>query len=507
MRRAARLLYSGNMPGDADERQGAFPLPGVQVTVAAGDLAAREARGLARGVGENPVAPAHLLGHPRVRERRVLRRIQRDLPRGDHRGLGGDERAGRRLGPRAGAGGDDHEEGAGEVKRARCHERILMRPWTRRDPDGGGPAVSWRRHEKRPVTVPLRRRVACLGVCAGDPGARSLRDALRRHAIRSRPTTAHPPATRFGVRTPEAILDAITTGSMALNADGLSDTQKRMLAEYITDRPLGAAQAGQASAMKNHCAAKPLGNPLTGPSWNGWGADPGNSRFQPAAAARLTAEQVPRLKLKWAFGFPNGASAFGQPTVAGGRIFIGSDNGFVYSIDAASGCVYWSFAAQGGVRTAITIARTGARYAAYFGDVKANVYAIDAETGAQIWMKNAESHPLARVTGAPTLHDGRLYVPVASFEEGSGPNPKYECCTFRGSVVAYDGATARPGLEVLHDSRAPAADEEEFHRHAAVWTGRRRRVVRADDRREARRSVCGHGRCVHLRPPRRRATR
>jgi polyvinyl alcohol dehydrogenase (cytochrome) len=242
-------------------------------------------------------------------------------------------------------------------------------------------------------------------------------------------------------RTPEAILDAITTGSMAVNADGISDAQKRMLAEYITDRPLGAAQAGQASAMKNHCAAKPLGNPLTGPSWNGWGADPGNSRFQPAVAARLTAEQVPRLKLKWAFGFPNGASAFGQPAVAGGRIFIGSDNGFVYSIDAASGCVYWSFAAQGGVRTAITIARAGARYAAYFGDVKANVYAIDAETGAQLWMKNAESHPLARVTGAPILHDGRLYVPVASFEEGSGPNPKYECCTFRGSVVAYDAAT------------------------------------------------------------------
>src|SRR5687768_8394768 len=119
-------------------------------------------------------------------------------------------------------------------------------------------------------------------------------------------------------RTPEAILDAITTGSTAVNADGLSDTQKRMLAEYITARPLGTAQAGQAWAMRNQCAAKPLGNPLTGPSWNGWGADPGNSRFQPADAARLTAEQVARLKLKWAFGFPNGASAFGQPAVAGG---------------------------------------------------------------------------------------------------------------------------------------------------------------------------------------------
>ena len=240
-------------------------------------------------------------------------------------------------------------------------------------------------------------------------------------------------------RTPEAILDALTNGSMKANAEGLSDLQKRMIAEYITERPLGAALAGQASAMPNRCAAKPLGNPLAGPAWNGWGVDGGNSRYQPAAD--LTPASVPKLTLKWAFGFPNGRSAYGQPTIAGGRVYVGSDNGFVYSLDAASGCVYWSFQSQGGVRTAISIGRAGSRYAAYFGDVKANVYAVDAESGALLWTKSAESHPLARVTGAPALHDGRVYVPVASFEEGSGPNPKYECCTFRGSVVAYDAVS------------------------------------------------------------------
>ena len=70
-------------------------------------------------------------------------------------------------------------------------------------------------------------------------------------------------------RTPEAVLDALTTGSMKINAEGLTDTQKRMIAEYITERPLGAALAGQASAMPNQCAAKALGNPLAGPAWNG----------------------------------------------------------------------------------------------------------------------------------------------------------------------------------------------------------------------------------------------
>src|SRR4029077_14007492 len=177
------------------------------------------------------------------------------------------------------------------------------------------------------------------------------------------------------------------------------------------------------------------------PAWSGWGVEGAEGRFQAAAAARFVGAPGAQLVMKWAFAFPNGTSAFGQPAVAGGRVFVGSDNGFVYSMDAATGCVYWSFLAQGGVRTAVTIGKSGSRYAAYFGDVKANVYAVDAETGAQMWVKSAESHPLARVTGAPALFNGRLYVPVASFEEGSGPNPKYECCTFRGSLVAYDAAT------------------------------------------------------------------
>ncbi len=34
--------------------------------------------------------------------------------------------------------------------------------------------------------------------------------------------------------------------------------------------------------------------------------------------------------------------------------------------------------------------------------------------------------------------ENRLYIPVASGEEGQGGNATYECCTFRGSVVALN---------------------------------------------------------------------
>jgi polyvinyl alcohol dehydrogenase (cytochrome) len=244
-------------------------------------------------------------------------------------------------------------------------------------------------------------------------------------------------------RTPESILDAMTSGAMVEQARNLSVEQRRQVAEYIAGRPLGASAAGDASAMPNHCATNSFADPTKGPTWNGWGADPGNSRFQSAAAAGLTLDQAPKLKLKWAFGFPNASSMYGQPSIAGGRVYVGADTGFVYSLDAKTGCVYWSFQASGGVRTAPTIGVVKNGYAVYFGDVKANVYAVDAHTGKQIWTQRADAHPIARVTGAPALVNGILYVPVASLEELAGGNPAYECCTFRGSMVAYDAETGK----------------------------------------------------------------
>ena len=248
--------------------------------------------------------------------------------------------------------------------------------------------------------------------------------------------------------TPERVLEELTTGAMAVAVPRLTDQERRDIAEWAAGRGLGSA-GGDASLMPNQCPSKPFDDPFAGAAWNGWSPDVDNARFQPAAAAGLTPDQVPRLTLKWAFGYPGGvAGASGPPTVVGGRVFVGSDTGFVYSLDAASGCVYWSFEAQGYVRTAIPIGPvTGAgtaRYAAYFGDVNSNVYAVNAETGELLWTQRAETiHPIPRITGSPRLHEGRLYVPVSAREEVAGRHPWYECCTFRGSVVAYDANTGQ----------------------------------------------------------------
>jgi polyvinyl alcohol dehydrogenase (cytochrome) len=198
--------------------------------------------------------------------------------------------------------------------------------------------------------------------------------------------------------------------------------------------------------MPNHCEANPpMSDPSASPSWNGWSADVTNTRFQTAKAAGLTADQVPHLKLKWAFGYPTGVSAFGQPAVASGRVFVGSDIGYVYSLDAKTGCVYWSYQAKGNVRGGPSVGPVkghgATKYAVFFGDAHANVYAVDAQTGQELWTKKVDNHFVARITASPKLYEGYLYVPVSSSEEFAAANLDYPCCTSRGSVVKLDAST------------------------------------------------------------------
>jgi polyvinyl alcohol dehydrogenase (cytochrome) len=256
-----------------------------------------------------------------------------------------------------------------------------------------------------------------------------------------------PSPTALRAMAPERIYTALTTGIMKSVGDSLTEADRRRVAESLAGQLLGSAQAGDASTMPNRCASNPPLRDVEAPGWNGWGNGLGNNRFQPTDAAGLSAASVPRLKLKWAFGFPGGTSAYGQPTVVAGRVFVGSDIGYIYSLDAASGCVYWSYRAGAGVRNAMTLGpiKTNGhiRNAVFFGDLKAMVYAIDAQTGKEIWKRRAEENFATRVTAAPALYEGRLYVPISAWEGFQARVLDYPCCTAVGSVSALDASSGK----------------------------------------------------------------
>ena len=208
-------------------------------------------------------------------------------------------------------------------------------------------------------------------------------------------------------------------------------------------------------------AGAPFVDPLSAPHWNGWGVDSSQHRFQSSIMAQLAPDDVPRLKLKWAFGYPGAARAFAQPTIVAGRLFVGSQNGKVYSLDSGSGCTYWEFDAGRPVRSAIVIGQQAGGWSAYFGDFGANVHAVDALTGRELWKTRIDDHPAARVTGSPALVGATLFVPVSSIEEATGANPNYSCCSFRGSVVALEASTGKlqwKGYTIVQEAKPTATN-------------------------------------------------
>lgn len=241
---------------------------------------------------------------------------------------------------------------------------------------------------------------------------------------------------------PGAIVNSLVNGKMQVQGAALSEEQRIAVAEFITGRAVDRT----AGFFANRCTNAPDVTTLDDATdWNGWGNGIANRRY--AGQGGLTARDLPRLELKWAFGYADVVSARAQPSYAGGTLFVASENGEVHALEPRTGCTYWTFEAEVGVRTAVVVGpyeKTDGSdgLAAFFGDMTANAYAIDADSGELVWKREIDPHPSAAITGPPTVHDGRVFVPTQGLnEEGGVVRNDSECCTFRGRLAALDAST------------------------------------------------------------------
>jgi polyvinyl alcohol dehydrogenase (cytochrome) len=241
-----------------------------------------------------------------------------------------------------------------------------------------------------------------------------------------------PPRSALNQMPAERILRTLDFGAMMTVAYGMSRDERQAVAAYLgTNAP---ANAFPSSAYCSGRRAVVSDHPRF--FWNGWSPGPTNARYQSAEAAGLSVDQVRGLKLKWAFGFDGDVTAFSQPTVIDGQVFVGSAGGVIHALRADTGCLQWTFQANGPVRSAVLSVTDGKRHTLLFGDQDGWFYALEAETGAPLWKKKVEEHDAARLTATPAAYNGNVFVPVASWEETRSLDPAYPCCTFRGSVVA-----------------------------------------------------------------------
>jgi polyvinyl alcohol dehydrogenase (cytochrome) len=277
------------------------------------------------------------------------------------------------------------------------------------------------------------------GILSAQDGAAIYKE--RCASCHDMPEGRTPPLSAIKAMTGEAVYTALTTGAMKTQAEGLQPPQLFALLGYIA--PTGSASA---PSVTGTCAgdvspsSAAFTSAMNAPRWNGWSTSATNSRFQDARSAGLTAARTPALKLKWAFNLGAVTSVRSQPAIVGGRVYVATPTGGVYSLDASTGCTYWRFA-SGPIRAGVTIGDAGGVPAVFFPETGGTVYAVNAATGALIWKTKPVDHFATMATATPRVHNGVIYQPFSSFEEVLAGGAAYQCCTFRGSVVALDAAT------------------------------------------------------------------
>jgi polyvinyl alcohol dehydrogenase (cytochrome) len=275
--------------------------------------------------------------------------------------------------------------------------------------------------------------VATLGLAPVQPVAQASGEAIYRQRCAGCHDTISariPPRDALQKMSPARILRTLDFGAMMSIAYPLRRDEREAVAEY-----LGKGSDDPALPATAYCADRTVRiNAKPAVEWNGWSPVAGNRRYQESAG--LTPDQVRRLELKWAFAFNGDITAFAQPTVIDDELFVGSASGIIHAMNVATGCLHWTFEANGPVRSAIVAVRLGQRYALLFSDQVGWFYSVDAEAGRLLWKKRVEDHEATRLTGAAAVYNGVVYIPVASWEETRALGPSYPCCTFRGSVVA-----------------------------------------------------------------------
>jgi polyvinyl alcohol dehydrogenase (cytochrome) len=266
-----------------------------------------------------------------------------------------------------------------------------------------------------------------------------------------------PPTSALKAMFRSTIRQTLESGPMKTQGAALTGAERDAVINFLGVPDKAAAAAPPPTAFckvqKPFAAAKP-----SKAEWQGWGADLSNSRYADAATAGITGADVPKLKLKWAFGLGEGTNVRSQVVVGAGHLFVANLTGQLYSLDASTGCIQWAFDAGQPVHSSLMFGAldpAGKQSAVYFGDTSANVYGVDASSGKLLWKVQLDTHPAARITAAPILHEGMLFVSVSSLEEVSAGSPTYECCTFRGSIVALNPATGKTIWQTYTISEPP----------------------------------------------------
>jgi polyvinyl alcohol dehydrogenase (cytochrome) len=183
--------------------------------------------------------------------------------------------------------------------------------------------------------------------------------------------------------------------------------------------------------------------------WLSAGQNEHNTRFQ-NDEREIDVHNVHRLGIKWVFTTLGDVSA--TPAVDNQRVYFPDWAGNLYAVDRETGAQVWrtviadATGVEGDQARATPVVTHGKVIVGTIGPFGGGgkMLAYDKRTGALLWQTTLETHPAASITQSATVHGDRIFVGVSSQEEPwAGVFPGYQCCSFRGSILALDVRTGQ----------------------------------------------------------------
>jgi polyvinyl alcohol dehydrogenase (cytochrome) len=234
---------------------------------------------------------------------------------------------------------------------------------------------------------------------------------------------------------PKAIYMALRSGKMKTQGSTLTDEQHKAVAQFLTNKPL-------VETTLPKTAYTPFSTPKNSSIKSGWGGNMEGTGYE--KQTEINAQNVAKLKVKWAFGFPDGSIIRSKPAVVGDWLVVGSQFGDVYALNQNTGKIGWHYESSAAVRGAITVIKNAKGKAiVYFSDYATNVYALSLESGKEIWKTRSGVHPQSTNTGSVAVYQNTVFVPLTSSEISLSSDPNFDCCTSSGELVALNATTGQ----------------------------------------------------------------
>ncbi|MQA64061.1 MAG: PQQ-binding-like beta-propeller repeat protein [Actinophytocola sp.] len=230
----------------------------------------------------------------------------------------------------------------------------------------------------------------------------------------------------------------------------------------------GLVVGGEASAATG--CAEP-GHP--GGEWRSYGQDWANSRHQ-AAEQVIGKGNVPTMAPAWVVsteGLGGTGDITGTPVVADGCVYIASNRGWVYALDADTGDLVWRQGRPGMVNGSVAV-EDGKVFVPF--DFSSDTYlaAFDQFTGAELWRSPRLDHQTGSdIFGSPVYFDGIVFIGISGLAETSDETTRFG---FQGSYVLLDADTGEIMKKtwVIPPEQWEVADDEDGlgYSGATIWS-------------------------------------